>query len=615
MKISTLFVLLATLFFSEFCIAQPEVTLTDKGNEVVLANQYVQVTVNKQKALISSLVYKGQELVATPAHTNWNIVGYDDDDSFVRRVPDNPVYRVLINPQKNGGERAEVSFLYTYNGASTTAPLDLDLRVALGKHDQGVYLSALFRHKANYPAFSIGQGRMIITLNPGVFDFYTVDEKRRRQMATAYDVAHGIRKNVKEASLLVTGIHKGEVEHKYDYAAMLAQTPTWGWTSTQAHVGIWMINPSAEYINGGPTQIGITGHVATQLLNHWMDGHYGGQALNLAKGEEWTKFIGPFLLYCNSGINHDSMWFDALNQAKKQQALWPFDWVKDSAYPGAEKRGTVDGRIEVKDAAFRNLWVGLADASPHLNWQYEGKKYQFWTKADDNGNFCIKSVRAGNYTLYAFADGIPGEFSQSGFHIGEGSTLHSGTLVWTPLKYGKTLWEIGIPDRSAAEFRHGNDYWHWGLYMLYPKEFPEDVNYYIGKSDWSKDWNYCQPTVIGDDYKVLRGTNWRIFFDTAQPLQGKATLRIGICGSRGGEQVKVYLNDNPIGTTGPLPHMGVMHRDGIRGKQVEIAIPFDAALLKQGTNCIRLGLNARNWTFGVLYDYLRLELNQQPTAH
>jgi rhamnogalacturonan endolyase len=54
--------------------------------------------------------------------------------------------------------------------------------------------------------------------------------------------------------------------------------------------------------------------------------------------------------------------------------------------------------------------------------------------------------------------------------------------------------------------------------------------------------------------------------------------------------------------------MGVMHRDGIRGKQVEISIPFDASLLKKGTNIIKLSLNAKNWTFGVLYDYVRLEL-------
>ena len=50
-----------------------------------------------------------------------------------------------------------------------------------------------------------------------------------------------------------------------------------------------------------------------------------------------------------------------------------------------------------------------------------------------------------------------------------------------------------MPDRSAAEFRHGDHYWQWGLYNLYPQEFPNGVNFVVGKSDWTKDWNYVQP--------------------------------------------------------------------------------------------------------------------------
>lgn len=47
-----------------------------------------------------------------------------------------------------------------------------------------------------------------------------------------------------------------------------------------------------------------------------------------------------------------------------------------------------------------------------------------------------------------------------------------------------------------------------------------------------------------------------------------------------------------------------------RGKQVEVNIPFDAAELKKGTNSIALSLNPRNWAFGVLCDYLRLEVQE-----
>jgi rhamnogalacturonan endolyase len=430
-------------------------------------------------------------------------------------------------------------------------------------------------------------------------------------MASAIDVKNGIIKNVKEAKLLTTGIRKGEVEHKYDYSALLAQTPTWGWTSTQKNVGFWMINPSFEYINGGPTQVGNTGHVEAILLNHWQDGHYGGGSLTFKQNEDWEKFVGPFFYYCNSAENNDLMWQDAIKESENQRSQWPFSWVKDKAYPKKQERGILNGQIKVNDpfvSQFSNMWVGLATTDK--NWQYEGKNYQFWARADSNGHFSIPNIRAGKYTLYAFADGILGEFKKTDITITSGNKLDIGQQNWTPLRYGKPLWEIGIPNRTAAEFKHGDHYWQWGLYMLYPKEFPNDVNFTIGKSDWRKDWNYCQPAVIDDSYNVVKNTTWSINFNIPEQKKGKATLRMAICGSRRGEIINVSLNDKPIGNTGHLPEMGVMHRDGIRGKEVEINLSFDAKLLQKGSNTIKLSFNAKKWPFGILYDYLRLELDE-----
>ena len=64
------------------------------------------------------------------------------------------------------------------------------------------------------------------------------------------------------------------------------------------------------------------------------------------------------------------------------------------------------------------------------------------------------------------------------------------------------------------------------------------------------------------------------------------------------------------GGTGPLPDTGVMHRDGIRGYWCERAVAFDAALMKRGTNVLKLKVPATSWVNGVLYDYLRLELDE-----
>jgi rhamnogalacturonan endolyase len=216
----------------------------------------------------------------------------------------------------------------------------------------------------------------------------------------------------------------------------------------------------------------------------------------------------------------------------------------------------------------------------------------------------------GNYTLHAIADGVLGEFAKADITVKAGDNLSLGSLSWKPERVGRQLWEIGTPDRSAAEFRHGDDYWHWGLYLQYPREFPDDVNFVIGKSDPRRDWNYAQPPRLLLNGRVERPSTWRILFDLPEAVHGKATLRLGIAGSRTQRGIDVVVNDKPVGNAGPLPDTGVMHRDGIRGAWCERRVTFDAALLRPGRNVIALTVPATSWVEGVLYDYLRLELDE-----
>ena len=129
----------------------------------------------------------------------------------------------------------------------------------------------------------------------------------------------------------------------------------------------------------------------------------------------------------------------------------------------------------------------------------------------------------------------------------------------------------------------------------------------IGKSDYRRDWNYCQPPRV-EDGKV-KSTTWSILFDVPESVKGKATLRLSICGFRGPDGIAVTVNDHDAGNTGPIPEDGVMHRDGIHGVLYERDVSFDASLLKPGTNRITLTPRAKAWPDGVLYDYVRLEMD------
>ena len=214
--------------------------------------------------------------------------------------------------------------------------------------------------------------------------------------------------------------------------------------------------------------------------------------------------------------------------------------------------------------------------------------------------------RAGRYTLYAIADNVLGEFEKTDVNVAAGEKLDLGSLRWKPVRYGRQLWEIGVPDRTAAEFRHGDHYWQWGLYNEYSKDFPNDVHFTIGKSDIHTDWNYAQvPRPDGS------GTTWTISYSLPGPVSGKATLRIAFAATSA-RSVSVSVNGQSAGDTGRLIDTAVIRRDGIRGYWYESDITFDAALMKAGENKLQLTIPAGGVMSGVEYDYLRLELASSP---
>jgi rhamnogalacturonan endolyase len=593
--------------------AGPGVTLAEDDAGFTLANGLVTARVEKRTGTLASLRYRGLELLGKASGKPYAYWSHDGGGSLGA----SRASAVLVNPVANGGERAVVSCNFRPGPGGGNLPADVDLRFALGRGDSGVYVWAVWVHRPEQAGFRLGEARYTIKLNERVFDFLTIDAKRRREMPTPADWDRGTPLNMKEARRLTTGKHAGEVEHKYDYSAVQFDTPAFGWSSTKEKVGLWVVNPSDEYLGGGPTKVELTGHLdvnagaAPTLCNYWVGSHYGGSAFRVAAGEAWGKTVGPFLLFCNSGADPDGLRQDALRQARAEAAAWPYAWAADADYPAADGRGTVTGTLTVTDPQapklrVRNLLVGLT--LPDVDWQREARSYQFWVRADADGHFTIPHVRPGTYTLHAIADGVLGEFTRAGVAVEAGRTRDLGALTWTPVRHGRQLWEIGVPDRTAAEFRHGDHYGQWGLYLKYPEEFSQDVHYVVGKSDWSKDWNYCQPPHI--EGNRVTPTTWSIAFDLPEAPKGKATLRLAIAGSSGRGGIQVRVNDQSVGGTGPLPVTGVMHRDGIRGYWVERDMPFDAALLKAGTNVIRLTNRARNWTDGVLYDYLRLELDE-----
>jgi rhamnogalacturonan endolyase len=58
-----------------------------------------------------------------------------------------------------------------------------------------------------------------------------------------------------------------------------------------------------------------------------------------------------------------------------------------------------------------------------------------------------------------------------------------------------------------------------------------------------------------------------------------------------------------------LLYNATINRDGIGGSWGEHDVTFDASLMHAGTNVVKLTIPAGGLTSGIMYDYLRLELN------
>ena len=669
------------------------VTVAEDQSTFTLDNGIIAARISKHSGDLLSLKYKNLETLDDidqhqPAY--WS----HDTAQGLQIIP-----RVTIDPKTNDGERGEVSIkgisggrrMGSGPGGSVFA--DIEIRYALGRNDPGIYTYSVFTHPTNYPATSVGEARFCAKLNDSVFDWMTVDSNRNMKMITAYDWNHGTQMNMKEARLMNSGIYKGMVEHKYDYAANQFNIRAWGWSSSADDVGIWFINASTEYLSGGPTKVELTAHrdatfytnapAPPCLLNYWRGSHYGGSICNIAATDSWTKVIGPFFIYCNSAATHDAMWKDALQREQSEASAWPYDWVEGVDYPHKAERATVSGTIVFSDPQapglqIKNLLVGLTAPDyapavalqrfrggrrpggspgvfgltgggedetittneynsaarpsgnytnqftrfgtngfrfglPHVvDWQIDARNYEFWVHADDHGNFTIPNVRSGRYTLHAIADGVLGEFVITNLTVSTGQNLRLNDLPWQPVRYGKQLWDIGIPNRTAEEFLDGGDYYHWGWYLQYSKLFPNDVNYTIGKSNFHKDW-FFEQVPHNEDHgnanamKPGRSTTWSITFNLQDTPVGKAILRLAICGV-GARKLSVSVNDRPAGTVTDLLYNATINRDGIGGSWGEHDVTFDASLMHAGTNILKLTMPAGSLTSGIMYDYLRLEL-------
>ncbi|CAK9186563.1 unnamed protein product [Ilex paraguariensis] len=369
------------------------------------------------------------------------------------------------------------------------------------------------------------------------------------------------------------------------------------------------------------------------------NGHYAGDDLvpKFGQGEPWKKVFGPVFIYVNSVMDGEdpfTLWDDAKNQMLVEVQSWPYSFPASEDFPFSDQRGNVSGRLLVRDGYVSDdyilgngAYVGLAPPGEVGSWQRECKDYQFWTKADDAGYFSINDVRAGNYNLYAWVPGFVGDYrNEVAITVTPGSDIDMGEIIYEPPRDGPTLWEIGIPDRSAAEFYvpdpnpkfinklfidHPERYRQYGLWERYAEIYPsEDLVYTVGESDYRKDWFFAQVTRYKGDNTFV-GTTWQVRFKLDNVESGSYKLRVALASAALAE-LQVRVNDpntpRPLFTSGLIGRDNSIARHGIHGLYWLYNVDIPSARLVQGDNTIFLGQPRSVSPFqGLMYDYIRLE--------
>ena len=86
-------------------------------------------------------------------------------------------------------------------------------------------------------------------------------------------------------------------------------------------------------------------------------------------------------------------------------------------------------------------------------------------------------------------------------------------------------------------------------------------------------------------------------------------MRVALAGADGFGGLAITVNGKEAGTIRPISTNALRYNTN-KSVWQEQTLKFDAALLKQGENELQLTVPAGELTTGVVYDYLRLELDE-----
>ncbi|MBQ7420307.1 MAG: hypothetical protein IJV17_06165 [Prevotella sp.] len=592
-------VLLAMAWVGTFAV-NGDVTLERSDRNCTIRNDLVSVYINSSGEITSFLLYKDGDGNFSNSVQLINGTGAKGYFSFAMNNTNTNYSISEFYVKQNTVDVVEVQYVTNWRSGIRWV---MDYIVCRGV--AGVYHYVQVEGSAS--SGSLSEARMGLRVSPTLFNYAYVNEQAQGTLPTPSEIAGGTK--VTDATYQLSD---ASIYTKYDYAAFQKDDAVHGLMGDQ--VGVWMITPTTEWLNGGVMRQDLTVHATETtpiLLRHFHGNHFGGAGVTYASGQK--KLYGPHLIYVNQSTSsdvataHSQMVADAKERAATEQSTWPnYSWLRDTE---CKKRGTVTGKITMsaEDAAyFGTTKMQVVLAQPGSKPMLQGDGYQFWAETDTEGNFNVNNVRAGDYSLYAYAlnGSATGYFIQDGVSVSDGNTTALGTMTWTPDadRYDEVLWQIGEADHLAAGYKMSGQRRAYGQW----NSVPTNLTYTVGTSTPANDWYYAQchngTWTIKYNLTELPTYPLRLTIATAGAANAKITVRSNETSSSSG-----------IGVFRPNHDGSVSRSATLAGRDSLIVFDIPVSRLQVGENNLYLNVwglgtdELGNDLGGVLYDIIKLE--------
>lgn len=346
--------------------------------------------------------------------------------------------------------------------------------------------------------------------------------------------------------------------------------------------GAWLVMNTKDTYFGGPLHGDLV--VDGIVYNYIVGGHFGALVPNITNGFDRT--FGPAYYHFNKGPASATMKDLRADAAQYANPEWNAAFYDSIAkhvpnYVPTSGRGQFTAKVVLPKGAKNPIAVLAKTGVDFQDNAFDPKALQYWGEIGSDGQVAINRVKADTYRLTIYAEGIFGDYKQDNVVIKAGRRT-SVSVTWKEESAGAELWRIGTPDKSSGEYRHGyaKDPTHilhppehriyWGVYD-FPTDFPDGINFDVGKSDVSEDLNYIHWSIFGGRGNSVRPVpyldvnNWTITFDVDErKLRNTkiATFTIQLAGAK-------TAAGNTKAFNAPEPYSNVPYTINVNGKDLQ----------------------------------------------